>query len=243
MEWGVGAKVETGRRSSSHLGEIRCAVAEAMRGGWILDSSQVGLTWFGSQKGEWCGLRERVESRVTPRFGAWATGIMEVPCIGMGKAGGAGLGGESSGVVHIGYEIVWTKSSWPLGRPINPHKLRFSLWCENGESVCPSQNSWDQMREKKSSDCWSNVLSWWYYFWKVDWLPSYILCGATYVIGQNVIGESWHFPSEGWLSLWIGGKAFSLILWFLILWSCDLFDSVIPEQLLGELGVRGLPFV
>ena len=50
-----------------------------------------------------------------------------MPCIGMGKAGGAGLGGESSGVVHIGYEIVWTKSSWQLGRPINPHKLRFSL--------------------------------------------------------------------------------------------------------------------
>lgn len=168
---------------------------------------------------------------------------MEVPCIEMGKAGGAGLGGESSWVVRIRYEIVWTKSSWQLGRPINPHKLHFSLRCEKGKVFACLRILEIKWKKKKSSDCWSNVLWWWYYFWKVDWLPSYILCGTTYVIGQNVIGESWHFPSEGWLSLWIGAKAFSLILWFLILWSCDLFDSVIPEQLLGELGVRGLYFV
>ena len=58
----------------------------------------------------------------------------------------------------------------------------------------------------------------------------------------------WRYSYISWLSIvWNetckDGKAFSLILWFPILWSCDLFDSVIPEQLLGELGVRGLPFV
>lgn len=56
-----------------------------------------------------------------------------MPYIEMGKAGGAGLGGESSCVVRIRYEIVWTKSSWQLGRPINPHKLHFSLRCEKGK--------------------------------------------------------------------------------------------------------------
>lgn len=39
------------------------------------------------------------------------------------------------------------------------------------------------------------------------------------------IVESWRFPSKGWFSLWIDGKAFSLM------------HSVIPEQLLGELGI------
>lgn len=39
-------------------------------------------------------MKERVESRITPRILVCTTGVMELPFIEMGRTGGAGLGGE-----------------------------------------------------------------------------------------------------------------------------------------------------
>lgn len=39
-------------------------------------------------------MKERVESRITPRSLVCATGVMELPFIEMERTGGAGLGGE-----------------------------------------------------------------------------------------------------------------------------------------------------
>lgn len=54
-------------------------------------------------------MKERVESRITPRILVCAIGVMELPFIEMGRTGGAGLGGELRAVLFVlGRRYQWT---------------------------------------------------------------------------------------------------------------------------------------
>lgn len=138
--------------------------------------------------------------------------------------------GIKSWFVQVGDEMLVDmqveKSGWQLGRSLSLHEFQIShLW--NGENICPSQNSWDQMRNKKVK------------LLKLCPVAVVLFLESRLVIILNTlwsllnylthrperIAESWHLSSRGWFSLWIGGKAFSLI------------PSAIPGQLLGELGI------